>query len=84
VLPRKNLEQAEDLIVRLEAVLKAEIAAVDPGLSVVLETLPGKRVKVLKKVQQRKILQTLTSLPHGVIKMSAEIPGLVETSPIWQ
>jgi dipeptidase D len=80
VLPKKNLEHAKDLILRIETVLKVEIATVDPGLSVVLEALPGKRVKVLKKAQQRKILQTLISLPHGVIKMSAEIPGLVETS----
>ena len=25
-------------------------------------------------------MQTLLALPHGVIKMSADIPGLVETS----
>jgi dipeptidase D len=29
---------------------------------------------------QKKILQTLGVLPHGVIKMSSDIPGLVETS----
>ena len=28
----------------------------------------------------KKILQTVAALPHGVIKMSADIPGLVETS----
>ena len=35
---------------------------------------------MLKKAQQTKILQTIAGLPHGVIKMSADIPELVETS----
>ena len=34
----------------------------------------------MKKGYQRRILQTLSALPHGVTKMSADIPGLVETS----
>ena len=35
---------------------------------------------MFKKAVQKKLLQTLAALPHGVIKMSADIPGLVETS----
>ncbi len=35
---------------------------------------------MLKKKQQKQILQVLSALPHGVTKMSADIPGLVETS----
>ena len=34
----------------------------------------------MKKALQKRILQTIAALPHGVIKMSSEIPGLVETS----
>jgi dipeptidase D len=36
--------------------------------------------KVLKKALQKKLAQTIAGLPHGVIRMSADIPGLVETS----
>ena len=36
--------------------------------------------KVLKKGLQKKVLLALIALPHGVLKMSADIPGLVETS----
>ena len=36
--------------------------------------------KVFKKALQKKILLTISALPHGVMKMSADIPGLVETS----
>ena len=36
--------------------------------------------KVLKRALQKKVLLTLAGLPHGVLRMSADIPGLVETS----
>ncbi len=34
----------------------------------------------MKKALQKKLTQTLSALPHGVIKMSSDIAGLVETS----
>ena len=34
----------------------------------------------MKKSIQKRILQTVAALPHGVTKMSPDIPGLVETS----
>jgi dipeptidase D len=37
-------------------------------------------VKVFSRGLQRKVLAAISALPHGVIKMSADIPGLVETS----
>jgi dipeptidase D len=53
---------------------------VDPGLTVGLARLDGRKGKVLKKAAVSKILRTVSALPHGVMKMSADIPGLVETS----
>jgi dipeptidase D len=35
---------------------------------------------VLKRGLQKRLLLTIAALPHGVIKMSADITGLVETS----
>ena len=35
---------------------------------------------MIKRAQQKKILQALTAVPHGVVRMSADLPGLVETS----
>ena len=61
--------------------VKAEFATVDPGLEVSLAAIKGaKRGKVLKGAFQKKLLKTLSALPHGVIKMSPDIPGLVQTS----
>ena len=79
-LPKKNLEAAAQVMAQIEGVLKAEIATVDPGLNIALEVLPKKKAKVFKRALQKKLLQTIAALPHGVIKMSADIPGLVETS----
>ena len=39
-----------------------------------------KKGKVIKKAQWKMLTQTIAALPHGVSKMSADIPGLVETS----
>ena len=39
-----------------------------------------KKGKVIPKALQKKLLRTIAALPHGVTKMSADIPGLVETS----
>jgi dipeptidase D len=54
---------------------------VEPDLLVSATEMKGvKRGKVIKKAQQKKLCQTISALPHGVIKMSAEISWLVETS----
>jgi dipeptidase D len=80
-IPQKNMEAAWPAFEQSAAVLMAENAAVDPDLAVSLTGLPDKKKgRVLSRSLQKKLLQTLTALPHGVIKMSAEIPGLVETS----
>ena len=61
--------------------MKAEISSVDPDLRISLEDMPlMKKGKVIKKAQQKKLCTTIAALPHGVTKMSADIPGLVETS----
>jgi dipeptidase D len=54
---------------------------VEPDLAISMEEVKGKKKgRVMKKALQKKLLMTLSALPHGVVKMSADIPGLVETS----
>jgi dipeptidase D len=80
-LPKKAWETALAIVGEWESTIKTEFATVDPELSIRLERVTrGKKRKVLKKAMQKKILQTVAALPHGVIKMSPDIPGLVETS----
>jgi dipeptidase D len=81
LVPRQKLEDAEKAIRDVNATIKSELATVEPDLSISLSVLKTKRkIKVLKRAEQKRILQTISALPHGVMKMSADIPGLVETS----
>ena len=81
VVPARTRAQAEASVAEMREVLKAEISTVDPDLFIEFEEKKGaRRGKMLKKGLQRKICLTLAALPHGVMKMSADIPGLVETS----
>jgi dipeptidase D len=80
-VPLKKWEAAMKLVVDLADMLKTEISTVEPDLTVAMGEVKGlKKGKVLKKALQTKILTAIAALPHGVIKMSADIPGLVETS----
>jgi dipeptidase D len=80
-IPEGSMEDAKALVKKFNTTIKAELASVEPDLAITLEELPKvKRGNVLKRALQKKILRTISALPHGVIKMSADIPGLVETS----
>jgi dipeptidase D len=61
--------------------VKAEYKTVDPGLAITFTAVKGGRKgKVLKRALQQKLSRAVSALPHGVIQMSADIAGLVETS----
>jgi len=79
-LTKDKVRKAGKLVRELEETFKAEVSSVDPELAVTMTVLGEKEGKVLSRPLQKKILQTISALPHGVIKMSADIPGLVETS----
>lgn len=81
LIPKKKFDEAVSLVSGFQDTIKAEISTVDPDVQITVSEIKGLRgAKVFKKSLQKKILQTISSLPHGVTKMSADIPGLVETS----
>lgn len=79
-IPKNKWKVAAEAVMRLNMTAKAELESVEPDLSVSIEEEKPKTKKVISKSLQKKLLQTISALPHGVIKMSADIPGLVETS----
>jgi dipeptidase D len=79
-VPAKRWDEAVAAVKKLEAVIKAEYKTVDPGLAITVTALKGKKGKVLKRAVQQTLCRTISALPHGVIQMSPDIPGLVETS----
>jgi len=73
--------KAKNIVEQWNSIVKAELSTVEPDLKVEIEEKAEvKKGKVLKKELQEMLYQTISALPHGVIKMSADIPGLVETS----
>ena len=80
-IPAKRWDEAVQAIDAFHATASAELGSVDPGLKVALRAIPQtRRGKAFKKALQQKVLAALSALPHGVMKMSADIPGLGETS----
>lgn len=80
-IPKRKWAEALSAVRAWNDTLRAEVSSVEPDLSVTLVGKKGVRKgKVIPKALQKKLSRTIAALPHGVIKMSAEIPGLVETS----
>jgi dipeptidase D len=80
-IPRKAWDQTAELVGNCNRVIKAEFATVEPGLEINIAPWKGaRRGKVLKGSLQKKLCKTLSALPHGVMKMSPDIPSLVQTS----
>ena len=75
-------DEAGDMIEDTKAfdkILKAEYASSDPG--VFAECTSAKTsLKPIEEGAAANIIMTLRSCPHGVEKMSVDIPGLVQTS----
>lgn len=72
----------EDIRVKLNTFLaqvQEEYKHTDPGLDIQLESVPIPS-KVINKKTTEKLISALYACPHGVIGMSDDIPGLVETS----
>ena len=78
-LTKKSWDEAKAVVARHETMIRGELGQADPGLAITLEPVK-KRRPLFKKALQFKLLHALAALPHGVIKMSSDIPGLVETS----
>lgn len=79
LVPKAKADAGLAAVRELDAQVKAELMTSDPGVAVAAEVVK-KRARVIKKAQAKKLLLALAAVPHGVIRMSADIAGLVETS----
>jgi len=78
-IPKDKKKQFESFVSGFNKMVKTELATNEPDLNVTAEK-HRKSVKVMDGKSQDKILNALYACPHGVITMSPDIPGLVETS----
>lgn len=80
-IPSERLSRAKALVLELNATFRAEFSSVEPDLVLSMaEQGDNENGKVLVPALQQKLCRTISALPHGVLNMSADIPGLVETS----
>lgn len=79
VVNKSKKDVLEDFVNYYNTVVKNELSTVEPDLKVEFETINLPEY-IIDKATQINLLNALYALPHGVIKMSADIPGLVETS----
>ena len=78
-VPSRKVRRLVAAFRNFAARLKAEYAATDPGLYFESEQTVWKDGAVDTDTARR-LVDALIAIPHGVMAMSADIPGLIETS----
>lgn len=80
IMNEADANKAEKIIKDFEQDIIKELHSVDADVKVVLEKSDKKFKEVFSGETSYKLVRILLALPHGVISMSHEIEGLVETS----
>ena len=76
----KNPQETAEKINEYAAVIKEEISAREPGFVCEIQVGECGEYDVFEKALQDSIVYALNCTPNGIMEMSAEIDGLVETS----
>jgi len=79
VLNANQEGQLRSLLSACEAEWKADLGGFDPGLQITVETATRPE-QVIAATDARRIIDLLVTLPHGVVAMSPDVPGLVQNS----
>lgn len=77
-VPAEKAAAFEKCVADMAAALKNEYATADPGLTVTC--VPAAAETALTAADTRNALRCLIAMPQGVQEMSADVPGLVQTS----
>ncbi len=80
LVDESQTEEARACIAQVEAELKAEYAGVDDDIRLVFTAGEKATGRMLTFQTMEKLLFLLCEIPDGVIRMSPDIPGLVQTS----
>jgi dipeptidase D len=79
VVPSDRSTRLAESAAALKKVVQSELGSVDPGLEIAIETtdMPD---KVLSGDTQDRLTKAIYGCPNGVLGMSQDMPGLVESS----
>ncbi len=79
-LSENDFPNAEEVIIEFQKSIQNEYRTVDKGVKVFLKKTDLEFENVFTKEFTNEIINAILALPHGVISMSQDILGLVETS----
>ncbi|MFB3813791.1 MAG: aminoacyl-histidine dipeptidase [Terriglobales bacterium] len=72
-------QELKSLVAEVETEVRAELGTFDPGVQITV-TAADRPETVLEAADAKLVAGVLNCLPHGVIAMSPDVPGLVQTS----
>ncbi len=75
-----SVDSIKDITARLTKDFRHDYSSTDPGLEIRTEEVSDPVDKFFALDSTSALITLLEKLPHGVIAMSADVPGLVETS----
>ncbi|MCL2290156.1 MAG: aminoacyl-histidine dipeptidase [Bacteroidetes bacterium] len=79
IIPKENKKAFEKYLQEMDKTYKEELHVTDPGVTVTFEEAKMPK-KILNELLQIDLMNALYVCPHGVLAMSQDIPGFVETS----
>jgi dipeptidase D len=72
--------EAKAKVASRETELRSDLGSFDPGLTLSLEPASTEQKAAIAPADARQVVLFLLTMMHGVVAMSAAIPGLVQTS----
>ena len=79
VVPNENVDKFEKFIAEMSVTMKKEFATKERNLKVELEK-SATPYRVMTDEFQKRLLNSFYAVPHGVLRMSPDIPELVQSS----
>ena len=79
-LSENDFQHAEEIITEFQKSIQNEYRSVDKNVNVIIKKNDSEFENVFTEEFTKEIVNVILALPHGVISMSQDIPGLVETS----
>jgi len=72
-------KKLRELVAKSESEIRLDLGSFDPGLTISVEKVKAP-AKVMSPADARAAADVLASVPHGVLAMSPDVPGLVQDS----
>ncbi len=79
-LAEESLAVAEQIVSKAQQDISNEYALTDPGIRLATERMPQLPSEMLDQASTGRAVMLVNMLPNGIQAMSADVPGLVETS----